>query len=261
MTTWTRKLYEHNFLAISQGASYGYLPIYKFGYNPDINGEEETVWSHGGIYTYLTSAVPLYVSSSSISDTLGGTGVNSIRIFGLDANYNQVSEDITLTGQTQKVTQNSYIRVSRMYATLAGSSGTAAGTIYLARLGAVAGVPTGAVSATIDLGSNQTLMAVYTVPAGYTLYLDDINFTTAVSQGNSYMNVRFIARDFGSNVFRDQVKIVMQSNTYIDKFQYPQKYAEKTDIEARALSVGSSNNPISATWQGVLVDNTHQKER
>jgi len=229
--------------------------LYKFGYNADINGTEETIWSQGGIYTWPTSAAQLYVSSSSTADTDGGTGANSVKIIGLDADYNEVEEDITLTGQTQKITQTSWLRVYRMYVTLAGSGGAAAGTIYLANTGETEGVPTGTVYASILLGAGQTEMAVYTVPAGYTLYLDDINFTAAISQANSYCQVRFLQRDFGTNVFREQTRVVLQSNTYIFKFEYPLRIPEKTDLEVRGISVGSNNNPISATWQGILVKN------
>lgn len=229
--------------------------VYKFGYNGDVNGTEETIWSQGGIYSYPASAAQLYISSSSTADTDGGTGANSVKIIGLDANYNEVEEDITLTGQTQKITQTSWLRVNRMYVTLAGSGGAAAGTIYLANAGATAGVPTGTIYASILLGAGQTEMAIYTVPAGYTLYLDDINFTAAVSLANSYCQVRFILRNFGTNVFREQLRIVLQSNTFIDRFNYPLRISEKTDIEARGLSVGSNNNPISASWQGILIKN------
>lgn len=242
-------------LQVSRNQIAFHQSIYKFGYNPDINGTEETIWSQGGIYSYPTTAAQLYVSSSSGNDTNGGTGANSVKIIGLDANYNEVEEDITLTGQTQKITQTSWIRVYRMYITLAGSGGGAAGTIYLANSGASAGVPTGTVYASILLGAGQTEMAVYTVPAGYTLYLDDINFTSAVSLANSYVRVRFVQRDFGTNVFREQTRIVLQSNTYIFKFEYPLRIPEKTDLEVRAISVGSSNNQVSATWQGVLIKN------
>ncbi len=242
-------------LQVSRNQITFHKSIYKFGYNPDINGVEETVWSQGGIYSYPTTAAQLYVSSSSGDDANGGTGANSVKIIGLDANYNEVEEDITLTGQTQKITPPSWIRVYLMYITLAGSGGGAAGTIYLANSGASAGVPTGTVYASILLGAGQTEMAVYTVPAGYTLYLDDINFTSAVSLANSYLQVRFLQRDFGTNVFREQTRIVLQSNTYIFKFEYPLRIPEKTDLEVRAISVGSNNNPLSATWQGVLIKN------
>ena len=52
MPTWTRHLYEHDPLAVSKGESTGYKTLFKFGFNPDINGTEETIWSQGGNYPW-----------------------------------------------------------------------------------------------------------------------------------------------------------------------------------------------------------------
>jgi hypothetical protein len=240
-------------LDVSRGFVNGHEPLYKFGSNPDINGAEETIWEQGGNYVWPTSAAQRYVSSSSADDALGGTGATTIRIFGLDANYNRVQEDITLTGQTQKITVNSYLRVFRAFVTLSGSGGTAAGTVYVADSGASAGVPTGNVYANFGAG-NQTQLALYTVPAGYTLYLDDVNFSTAMSLANNTMTVKMNVRTFGSNTFRTIIVHQLQSNVIIDKFEYPLKIEEKSDIELRAVST-SINNPVSASFQGVLIKN------
>jgi len=86
------------------------------------------------------------------------------------------------------------------------------------------------------------------------LYLDDINFTSAISLANANVTIKFNIRDFGSNVFRTIVITELQSGTYIDKFEYPQPIYEKTDIEVRAVAT-SNNNPITVSWQGVLIDN------
>jgi hypothetical protein len=40
-------------------------PVFVFGFNPDVQNAEETVWDHGGVYTYPTSAIPMTISSSS----------------------------------------------------------------------------------------------------------------------------------------------------------------------------------------------------
>lgn len=245
-------------LDVSRGFIAGHTPVYKFGHNSDVNGTEETIWEQGGIYSYPASAATFYVSSSSATDSNGGTGANSVFLQGLDANYNEVTETVNLNGQTQVQTANSYIRIYRAYVVLAGSGGVAAGTIYVGTSGATGGVPNGTIYASIAPAHGQTEMAIYTVPAGHTLYLDDINFTSAVSLANSYIRARFMTRLFGSNVFREQTRIVLQSNTYIFKFEYPLAFPEKTDIEARAQAVGSNNNEISATWQGVLIKNDIQ---
>ena len=254
MPTWTRKLYEHTDLAIARGFTEGHKALYKFGYNPDVNGEEETVWAQGGNMTYPTSAVTMFVSSTSVNDTNGGTGANSILIQGLDENYDEIEETVLLNGQTQVATQNSYLRVYRAFVTLAGTGGTAGGIIYIGSSGATGGVPNTTVYANLSFG-NQTQIAAYTVPAGYTLYLDDINFTAALSQASKLVTCVFVSRDFGSNVFRSRFINVLQSNQLITKFEYPQPFYEKTDLECR-VSSNTTNNAVAASFQGVLIKNT-----
>ena len=251
---WPKRIYEHTDLAISKGHTKGHRTLYKFGYNPDVNGDEETVWSQGGDFPYPTSAVTMFVSSTSANDANGGTGANSILIQGLDENYDEIEETVLLNGQTQVATQNSYLRVYRAFVTLCGTGGTSGGIIYVGSSGATSGVPNTTIYANLHLG-NQTQIAAYTVPAGYTLYLDDINFTAALSQSNKLATCSFRSRDYGSNVFRTRFINVLQSNQLITKFEYPQEFYEKTDLECR-VSTNTINNAIGASFQGVLVKNT-----
>ena len=250
---WPRRLYDHTDLAIARGHTAGYRALYKFGYNPDVNGTEETVWAQGGNYPWIDSAVTMFVSSSSVNDASGGTGANTIIIQGLDEDYNEIEETVVLNGQTQVATQLSYLRVYRAFVTLAGSSGTSGGTIYIGSSGATGGVPNGTIYANLGLG-NQTQIAAYTVPAGYTLYLDDINFTAGISQAGKVATCSFVSRALGSNVFRTRFINVLQSNQLITKFEYPQPFTEKTDLECR-VRTDSSNNAIGASFQGVLIKN------
>jgi hypothetical protein len=250
---WPKRLYEHTDIAISRGHSIGYRTLYKFGYNPDVNGNEETVWEQGGDYPWLDSAVTMFVSSTSVNDTSGGSGANTILIQGLDENYVEIEETVTLNGQTQVTTQLSYLRVYRAFVTLAGSSGTSGGTIYIGSSGATGGVPNGTVYANLGIG-NQTQIAAYTVPAGHTLYVDEINITAALNLANKRVDASFHTRDFGSNVFRTRFINVLQSNQLNQRFKYPQDFAEKTDVEVR-VSTNTTNNPIAASFQGVLIKN------
>ena len=251
---WPRRLFEHTELAIARGFTKGHRSLYKFGYNPDVNSEEETVWAQGGNMTYPTSAVTMFVSSTSVNDANGGTGANSILIQGLDENYDEIEETVFLNGQTQVATQLAYLRVYRAFVTLAGTGGTSGGTIYIGSSGATGGVPNTTVYANLSFG-NQTQMAAYTVPAGYTLYLDDINFTAALSTANKTATCSFVSRTFGSNVFRTRFINVLQSNQLITKFEYPQPFPEKTDLECR-VTTNTTSNAIGASFQGVLIKNT-----
>lgn len=250
---WPKRIYDHTDLAISRGHSLGYRTLYKFGYNPDVDTQEETVWGNSGDYVWLDSAVTMFVSSTSADDTGTGTGARTILIQGLDEDYNEIEETITLNGQTQVATQLSYLRIYRSFVTLAGSDEGTNGVIYIGSSGATGGVPNTTVYASVSIG-NQTQIAAYTVPAGYTLYIDEINFTAAVSQAQKLVHCKFNSRDYESNVFRTRFVQVIQSNQLIQSFKYPQGFAEKTDLECR-VSTDTSNTAIGASFQGVLIKN------
>jgi len=250
---WPKRIYDHTDLAISRGHSQGYRTLYKFGYNPDVDTTEETVWGNAGNYIWLDNAVTMFVSSTSANDSGTGTGARTILIQGLDENYNEIEETITLNGQTQVSTQLSYLRVYRSFVTLAGSNEGTSGVIYIGSSGATGGVPNSSVYASISIG-NQTQIAAYTVPAGYTLYIDEINFTAAVSQAQKLVHCKFNSRDYESNVFRTRFVQVIQSNQLIQSFKYPQGFAEKTDLECR-VSTDTTNTAIGASFQGVLIKN------
>ena len=242
-------------LQVSKGQVVGASSLYKFGYNPDINGTEETIWSQGGDVVWPAAAFTAFISSSSTADTNAGTGAQTVTVEGLDENYVAQSVTVNMNGQTQVQIGDAsgWIRINRAFVATAGSGGTAAGTFYIAATGVSSGVPTGTVYASITDG-NQTQMAVYTVPASHTLYLDDLIFTAAISQANNYATVKLSTRDFGSNVFRTKFINVLQSNELIIDFEFPLAIPEKTDIECRAVT-SNTNNQIGASFQGVLITN------
>ena len=242
-------------LQVSKGQVAGASSLYKFGYNPDINGTEETVWSQGGDVVWPAAAFTAFISSSSTADTSAGTGAQTVTVEGLDENYAVQSVTVSMNGQTQVQIGDAsgWIRINRAFVATAGSGGTAAGTVYIAATGVSSGVPTGTIYASITDG-NQTQMAVYTVPASHTLYLDDLIFTAAISLANNYATVKLNTRDFGSNVFRTKFINVLQSNELIVDFEFPLAIPEKTDIECRAVT-SNTNNQIGASFQGVLIAN------
>lgn len=243
-------------LQVSKGQVAGATALYKFGYNSDINGTEETVWSPGGDVVWPAAAFTAFISSSSTADTSAGTGAQTVTIQGLDENYATQSVTVDMNGQTQVQVGDAsgWIRINRAFVVTAGSGGTAAGTVYIAATGVSSGVPTGTIYASITDG-NQTQMAVYTVPASHTLYLDDLIFTAAISLANNYATVKLNTRDFGSNVFRTKFINVLQSNELIINFEFPLAIPEKTDIECRAVT-SNTNNQVGASFQGVLIANS-----
>ena len=65
--------------------------------NADTN---EEVWDDGSAYSYPAAATTMTVSSSSTADTSTGTGAQTVRVIGLNASYQEVEQDVTMTGQS-----------------------------------------------------------------------------------------------------------------------------------------------------------------
>jgi len=239
-------------LRVAQGQVSGATALYQFGFNADVDITEETVWSEGGNFTYPGAAGEVYISSSDTNDiATTGTGVRTIKVQGLDANYLQIEEDIAMNGQTQVVTTKEYLRILKAYVLTAGSNGGSAGTVYVGTTGATAGVPPTVYASFGD--SNQTQMAVYTVPASKTLYIDEIAFTAAIASATNSVTVKLKTREHATNAFRTRFIQVLESNTTVAPFTYSLAIPAKTDIECRAIAT-TNNNQISASFEGVLID-------
>jgi hypothetical protein len=245
--------YEPFELQVARGQINGHKTLFKFGINGDVGTSVETVWAQGGTYVYPSAATVMKISSSSADDAAAGTGARTILIAGLNANYNEISETVTLNGQTEVNTVNSYLRISRMFVVTAGSGATAVGTIYAGTGTVTSGVPA-TVYGMIAIGANQTQMAFWTVPAGYTLYLMGTFYSSGNSTANAFTNFQLIQRPLGG-VFRQQSSTrTPGSGDFVLDLHTPIAFPEKTDIEIRAVaSAGASN--VSAEFEGIYIEN------
>jgi hypothetical protein len=183
-----------------------------------------------------------------------------IEIQGLDANYNLVTQTKTLAGQAVQTLSTPLIRVFRMKNIGAVD---VVGRVYCYINGAtvVTGRPSTATDlrAVIDDGNNQTLMAVYTIPAGFTGYMRDWYAATATDApgiGTTVHVIHLDAREQGS-VFQLKHKTSIISNgtsAYQHKYEEPEIFLEKTDIEMQASSSDDTAS-VSAGFDIVLIAN------
>lgn len=234
-------------LQVAKGQIVGASSVNKFGANSNVGTTEETIWTNGGNITWPAAAFTAYIVSSDAADTSAGTGARTVTVSGLDADYKDKTVSVTLNGTSTVAISGTWLRINRAFVTSSGTGGAAAGTITIQDVGATV------VYANLGLG-NQTQMAVYTVPAGHTLYVDQITFTAAVSTGTNSAAAKLNTRDFGSNTFRTRYIADLQSGELINSLQYPLALPEKTDIEARAvMSAGTAS--IAAFFEGVLIAN------
>ena len=239
-------------LQVSQGLIAGTKTVFKFGFNAALGTTEETVWAGSTLYAYPPSASTMTVSSSSTLDTAAGTGARTVTISGLDASYNEQSETITLNGQTAVNTAGTYIRVNRGFVVTAGSTATAQGNIYIGTGTVTTGVPAN-IYALIGLGDNQTLMALWTVPAGYTAYLESAYINAGDTSATQYIIARFMQRQLGG-VFRTASKVTLHDGVGNFFDTIPPSFPEKTDLEVRAVS-SAGTNQVGSSFTLVYIAN------
>jgi hypothetical protein len=192
------------------------------------------------------------ISSSSASDTAAGTGARTVTIYGLDGNYNQINETVSLNGQTAVNTTNSFLRVLHMTVNTAGSGGAAAGTIYAGTGAVTTGKPANVYAAyTADGGSTA---CVYTVPAGYTGYVFDFLVSSGITTANAFSSIGLYARPYGG-VFDNTIQgRCANGGSFTIPLNYPISFSEKSDIEVRALSSTAGAN-VTANFSILLVKN------
>ena len=250
-----------NTLAIAKGDVVGASNVNKWGNAPDFDdgdgevyiwdaAEDGTAWEQM-TYTFSTGADIDSVSSTSASDT------QEVTIVGLDANWEEVTQTITLNGQTRVALTTPLIRCYRAYNS--NSTEFVGHIIIYENDTTTGGVPddTSLIRAVIDPDNQQTEMAIYTIPAGKTGYLLGGYCSTAGAKRDDSYIINFKTRLFGK-VFRTQQKVsINDTATSFLPFTYPipQTLPEKTDIIVTAQAVAQDQASISAGFSIVLIDN------
>ena len=228
---------------ISRGAVADTSHINKFGYNTAVGINFETITDLGGDQYYPTSAGVVSIVSSDANDDDGDTGARTLEVQGLDGNYEEVSETITLNGTSAVTTTASFIRIFRAKVLTAGSSGTNEGNITLS----IGGNDIARISAA---NGGQTLMAVYTIPTGKKGYLLKFQGSLSKNQEAQFM----IRTKNGLTDASWQVKGMFGTfaNTVGYEYPVPLEIKEETDIEIRAKA--GATLEIGAIFDLVLIN-------
>lgn len=239
-------------LQVARGQIAWHRSVVVFGYNPDVDSSPETIWPGGGLLPFPAAAIQMKVSSANANDTANGTGARTVFIGGLDGNHNEISETVTMNGQTAVTTVNSYLHINSAYVATAGSLNGAAGNIYIGTGTVTAGVPA-TIYDIVAYDYNNRITGSFTIPAGYTGYLAQGLFSTGQAGGSNAVTGRLMTR--GTNDIRLTAAVTTLNNGTADyAFEYPVAIPEKTTVEAQGFG-SSENNACSSMFILVLVKN------
>ena len=221
--------------------------IHKFGSNPEVKqsglsvSSPETIWDGSNEYNFPSDdGENMEIVSTSGSDT------QDVVVQGLDENFIDKTWTGTLTGSTA-VNIGTWTRIFRAY-----NDGDAdfVGDITINEVG-------GSTEYLKILdGNNQTLMAIYTIPADKVGYLTRYSLSAQNEQSSSsiHFTAQIRTREFGK-VFR--VREIVSFGTSHDTervLQFPTKLQPKTDIIFNVVNSDGNNGSVNADFDVALHD-------
>jgi hypothetical protein len=250
MTKWNKT--EEFYLQVARGQIRNHHIVHIFGYNPDVDSNtEETVWTAGGLYSHVASPVIMTVSSSSASDTSAGVGARTVYILGINSTGGEVSEIVTLNGQTAVNTTHTYTEIQSCQVMSVGSTGHNVGNISIGTGTISSGVPAN-IYGHILATENKSLIGHYTVPSGYTGYLISGSMSSGTESGNAYVTGRLKVRTNGIT-YTSAIVTFNNGQTRFD-FTYPVAISADSCIQATAETT-ANNEQISCYFQLLLIKN------
>ena len=257
-TTGTRSItqagrFEPFELQVSRGVIGFHKPVYIFGLTSSLGSTAygplwEGLTASGGNYVYPSSAVTMYMYSSSASDT-----AVLVQINGLDANYNISTETVALNGTTSVATVNKYLRIQSINII----SGTAVGNVSLYSNSAQTG---GTLYAQITVGNGNSQMSIFTVPNNFTFYQYYLqaDANTGVTS-SAYNKVRTLANPPVNNGALPGPFTTLLQSVFVQQFNapinFPLQIPAKTDVQWQLLSSTGTNTVANLYIGGLLIQN------
>jgi hypothetical protein len=214
-------------ILIASDRIHGWASDVKFGNNTSVGTAWEALWAQGGSPLVNDTATIVEFISSSGSDAGSEAGARTISFSGVDADFVEQTEVITLTGATPASSAGSFLYVHRMSVRTSGSILSNVGVVS-AKLGIGAST-----FGTIPAGSGQSEMLVRAVPAGATLYLTRIAVSVTKEKAS---NFRIIEYDQNGTTWR----VMLDGHTYEAtspvQFNPPYKFGSKCVVWVTAKS-------------------------
>jgi len=253
------------FTDVARGKFRGISVVNKFGNNPDVDDFDaaataETVWYGGGLYTFPTTAETIRVQAGgNAADDAGGAGARTITVNGLDENWEEASEVLTLAGAlASAASTTTFIRINTAYVTDCGTYNAGnTGDITIEN------TITNNTLAIIAAEKGRTQLGMYSVPAGKTAYI--LNFSVSANRtGSTATNVvvdlyTHADADVSTAPFTGrQIRGNYSSNLgaiSTDPGRIPIVLTEKSDIEPIVSYCNQANVSVNVFYDILLFDN------
>ena len=183
--------------------------------------------------------------------TATSTGASFVVIYGLDTYRAALNEFVVLNGTSNVATTGTYSRQFRMRMYGAGSAKSAVGTITSTAQ------TDGTVTCQLINGNNQSLMSIYTVPAGKTAYLHRWWGSISKNAGaNVSSTVQIRVGELDDAGYIKQTRSINRDGTsaFDHEFTTPMVIPGGVDVWMEA-NASANDTSISGGFGIILVDN------
>lgn len=228
-------------LLIAAGRLHNWTSDVKYGANPAVGTSWENLWTQGGSPLTNNTATIVEFTSATASDAGAGAGARTIEFSGVDADYIQQTETITLTGTSAASSVGSFLYVHRMKVLTSGSK--------LSNQGIVSAAVGGSTMGTIPAGSGQSEMLIRPVPASTIMYMTGL--TVAVDKGSD-VNLRIREFDQVGQTWRVKLDTHAYQTTEGSRFKPPYVFPAKHLVTVEAKTSNAGGYEVSGWFDYVL---------
>ena len=189
----------------------------------------------------------------AVIDKSAYTHSQAVAIHYLDGSYVSKEEIVVLNGTTAVATVNTDLfRINYMHTIAAGSSNTALGNISLRN---TADTP---IYSYITAGYTRERGLIFTVPAGVTVYIIELNFSAATPNDIKVQSARMFLRanmephhyfNTGGLLYPYAETVVTNATERLT-LNSPIKFIQKTDVEAVGQGFTAYSGPMVAVVRG-----------
>ena len=238
------------FLDIAAGKIAGHSHVNKFGENSAVaSGGTEDVWDIGGTYVFPATADITHILTDVDDATMQG---ETIEVQGLDTNWALVTQTADLDGANTTTAVALSTALRRVFRMKVLADVVAAQDINATNVGDTQDY------ARIQIGENQTQMAIYTIPlntTGYlTQYYRDYVKVTGAAPNSVEFSMYHADRENGYEFQLKHSGAIQDGASGIPyEFKPYLKATEKTDIVMRATANGAAAH-VHSGFDIILVE-------
>lgn len=178
--------------------------------------------------------------------------MRTVTLVGLDADWREQTQVVTLNGVTPVAVPGTWMRVNDLRGSSAGSSQENAGNIVARVAGA------GATRSHMAVGAGRALQAIYTIPLDHVGYVDYIAHGLQRKQ-DAYVEFVLWSRAAATNgprVRRNTTTVQSASPWVPVVTPVPVPFPARTDVFIRAMNASGPDIYITANMQIVLASST-----